>query len=256
MALITTATINTDLNKTTSDTVTGVEVGATAFIYDTSSSTGNDTLALGKNDSLLTTSKIFDSNDDDQIQFNSNTDTLQSDRTGAFDYNGGDTIHFTGVDGRSGLRYLGSRDGYFVYADYTVRTGVSQLGLKAREGTVNDDTIKGSGVADGFLYDTALGLDLGHDTITNFAANDRIVTTTQIFDSNHDGKISFAGNKALDLPGDMGNEPIGINGEMGGIASITDTSGKVVTALYLVDDQVINGVHYYSYASHPATASL
>jgi hypothetical protein len=250
MALITTATINNDLNASTSDLVTGVAVGATAFIYNTSDDTGQDTLALGKNDSLLTTLKIYDSNDDWQVQFNSNTDTVQADRISDGSFAGDDTIKFTAVDGRAGIRYLGERDGYFVYADMTVRTGVKALGLKDREGTVNDDAIAGSGVADGFFYDTALGLNLGNDTITAFAANDRLVTTTEIFDSNGDGKINFSGNKAVDLPGDVGNES-GSGNELGGIASLTDMSGKLITALYLVDTDVVNGVTYYQYGTTP-----
>ncbi|MGJ3626855.1 hypothetical protein AB5I41_08130 [Sphingomonas sp. MMS24-JH45] len=139
---------------------------------------------------------------------------------------GSDTVAFTGLSA-AGLRLLGSNEEGFLYADATVRpTG-------AIEGRLGNDTLRGDTgdrTSQVFFFDTALGLDFGNDRITNFGANDLLVTTSQIRDSDGDGIVTFGGNRVLDLPDG------------------TTVNIRLVTALAFDGSETVNGVTYYTYS--------
>lgn len=216
---------------------------AQAFSFG-SGSTGDDTISsFGKNDSLLVDIKLFDGNNDGIITFGAN---------GVLDLDGGDknidTVVVNGIDGSSGLRYLGTRDGHYAYADATVRPkGVI-------ESKISDDNLTGTNKADTFFFDNALGLFLGNDNIFKFGANDRLVTTSKIYDGNHDGYINFATNQKLDLSGAFGpkdSDPSGDNGpdHPGGQISIYSDAGSTLITQLQYDNVVShNGVNYYVYS--------
>lgn len=244
--LVTSADQNWDLNIPGDNTVTG-SANADAFVLCSDAVTGDDTLNFGKNDSLLTTKKIFDSNNDGIIQFGSNG-LLDVDRT-SLSNTGADNLTLNGINGNSGLRFLGDREGYYVYADATVR-------LKGfLEGKVNDDSLTGTSKNDVFFYDTGLGLFLGNDNIYKFGANDRLVTTSQIYDSDNNGFINFGSNHHLDLPGDEGNEPSSPSSDLGGNLHIYDNSGHEIFTLQFDGTNVVNGVTYYIYSLPGGSAS-
>lgn len=219
------------------DTLIGTSA-AQAFVIDNRSSTGQDTITtFGKNDSLLTTEKLFDSNGNDIITFGGDK---------ALDVygQGNDEIKMGGVNPSKGVRYLGEgvQDGvtYYVYATATVRpTG-------AIEGKVSNDVLKATDAADTFFYDTALGLNLGNDTIVGFGVGDKIVTTSKIWDSNKDGFITFGANGTLQIPGAKGGMKSDLNGDNGNIAFQDSDPFKLMFTGTTVKD----GVTYYNYEYH------
>jgi len=216
--------------------------GATSYSF--SGGTGDDTLeGFDKNDSILNYQKIFDGNGDGIIDFGANG-VLDIDRTSAKKA-GADQITLLGMESKS-LRYLGSKEGYFVYADASVK-------LKGfTEATVGNDALDGAGAAKKFFYDTALGLNLGGDTITNFGVDDRIVTTTRVHNGPDAGAIiTFGKNGVLDLPGDT-DGMVGDNGPTeGGQIALSNTFGLAIDHLSLLDHQVVGGVDYYYYGISP-----
>lgn len=236
MVLITSASAN---NETTSgnDVITGTS-GPDAFIIDNTAPTGQDTITFGKNDSFLFKEKLFDSNNDGIITFGSDK---KLDVFG--DVSGNDEISVIGVNPDTGIRYLGSKDGYFVYANAAVR----QKGFT--EGTVNNDTFDATKGDKKFFYDTALGLNLGDDTITNFTLGDKIITTSAIYDSNNDGIIDFGSNGLLDLPGASGGTAANL-----GFGGTIDIDG--VDSLAYLGSYTKSGVTYYEYGLHDTGAAL
>ncbi|RWM79249.1 MAG: hypothetical protein EOR81_12285 [Mesorhizobium sp.] len=231
-----------DGSASTDDTLTGPAYHNTFFVAEEGVS-GHDRITnFGKDDVFATSKALFDSNGDGIITFGTNK-VLDLDGPDA----GIDTVKFDGLDAKKGLRFLGEGcDDVFVYADATVRP------LKALEGKLGDDSLTGDNPdakANKFFFDTALDLNLGHDTIFNFGARDILATTTKQFDSNNDGKIDFGSNDLLDLSGGLGGpgDP-GLPGEVGDIA-IKNTTGNTITTLEF-DGQVDHGgVHYYVYST-------
>lgn len=239
MTLITSANSVDMAANGTADVIVGTS-GADAYIV-ADGAVGDDTIqTFGKNDTLLTTKKIFDSNNDGIISFGSNG-VLDVDRTSGFNP-GEDQLTLGGLNPEKGLRYLGTKDGYFVYATATVKPKGSI------EGTVNDDALVGTANADKFFYDTALGLDLGSDTITNFGHDDRLITTVALYDSNSDGFINFGVNGVLDLPGSTGPSAGDPSNHLGGQLDVFDTDGNDVVGLFFDGSTTVNGVTYYYYS--------
>lgn len=235
-----------DMSSSASQTFTGSAKPETFFV---GVGGGADTIVgFGKNDLLVMKSKIFDSNNDGLINFGKNKLLdLDGTRDGL-----GDTINFQGTI--KGLRYLGSdAEGNHAYADISVR----KAGWL--EGTLADDTLDTSGGNKTVLFDTALDLNWGKDTINNFGVGDRFLTTSKMFDSNDDGTIDFAGNNLLDLTGSpllgslikpggpLGHEgnPTG-NSPWGQVAFFGE-GGEQITALKLLDTQTAGTVTYYVY---------
>lgn len=200
--------------------------------------TGNDTLSdFGKNDLLVVDVKIFDSNKDGIIEFGKN---------GVLDLDGPDasldTITFT--NDVSALRYLGTDgNGHFAYADASVRLA------GFREGWLSNDVLTGQAKAENFFYDTALDVNWGQDTIRKFGADDRLVTTSKIFDGNGDNIINFDKNGKLDLSGsvELGHAGNQNQASPWGQVTIYDTSNTKVTELAYLSHETVNGVDYYYY---------
>lgn len=103
---------------------------------------------------------------------------------------------------------------------------------------MGDDAFAGTRKADAFFFNTALGLDLGHDTVTQFSTGDRIVTTTQLA-QDADGHVELNnGTLSLSQRG----------GVSAGTVELLDASGHEISGLHLVSEQQMNGLTYYSYA--------
>lgn len=229
MPLISTASA---VATTSGDDTLGTAGVSESFIVDNTTATGADTFTFEGRDSLLTTVKLYDSNNDGIITFGS--DKLLD--TGA--PSGDDQISMVGVAANKGVRYLGEKDGYYVYA--------SAVTKKAGwiEGTVNDDVLHATAGNDVFLFDTALGLNLGTDKIEGFAAGDKIVTTSQIWDHNSDGTINTGDNGLLDLPGAYG----GVASDEGGGAGGQVDIGANTHLHFDGTTAGANGTTYYTYS--------
>ncbi len=234
--LITTADNTIMLNNGTNDTVANT-TGATAFSFS-AGNTGDDQIEnFGKNDTILNYQKIFDGNNDGIIDFGANG-ILDIDRTSKKNP-GADQITLQGMESKQ-LRYLGEKGGAFVYADASVKLA------GFTEGTVGNDKLDASAGSKKFFYDTALGLNLGGDTITGFGADDQIVTTSQIFNGKAGAdagvQIKFGNNGVLDLSGEMMNTKGDDGAAHGGQIDLVGVSG-----LYLQSTNEVNGVTYYHY---------
>ncbi|RWM79251.1 MAG: hypothetical protein EOR81_12295 [Mesorhizobium sp.] len=238
-----------DGSAATDDVLTGPAFHNTFFVAEEGTS-GHDRITNFAKDDVFATSKaLFDSNGDGIITFGTNK-LLDLDGPDA----GIDTVSFDGLDAKKGLRFLGEGcDDVFVYATATVRP------KGALEGRLGDDALAGDNPdakANTFFFDTALDLNLGHDKITNFGGKDILVTTTQLFDSNNDGKIAFGPNHLLDLSGGLGGpgDP-GSPGEVGDIA-IKNTGGAAVTSLEFDGLVAHSGVNYYVYSGIGSAAGM
>lgn len=110
-----------------------------------------------------------------------------------------------------------------------------------------NEVLMGTATADTFFFDTASGASFGTDTIRNFGAEDRLVTTTAIFDSNHDGKISANASDRFTLPAEIGDSGAS------GTVKIFSTTEKAVSSIYLVDTVVENGVTHFVYGTPAPT---
>lgn len=202
----------------TSDDVAPV---SKAFSFDIAAKTGAARIALDKNDVVVTTRALPDGNKDGLIQ----AGVVESGRDGRFHLDGtktGDTVTIAGV---KTLRHLGAdKDGH-LYADASVRvvgSKESKLGADSLAGDVGDRK------ADMFFFDTALGRDLGPDTLLRFGDKDRIVTTTAL-----DGLVSNGG--VFELDG-------------GGSVKVTNLKGSPVGQLEFDGMTSRGGVDYYVYS--------
>lgn len=250
-------------------------VGADAYYFDNTrggSSVGDKTFTdFGLNDSLLASAEIFDGNNDGYIVLGGNA-RLDVERSSS--RNGG-TAQFNMISDQGesiyAMRELGSKggvgaNGAFVYADAATRVdlynslnGSNQLtpagngflyaGTEANviEGTVGDNTLTGTDGADYFLFDTALGLNLGRDTITNFGAGDVIVTTSEIWNQNENGAITYGGNRVLDLPGSEGGISTDPSQNPGGQIVFGSAGSPTPSSLTILAQQTIDDHTYYFY---------
>jgi hypothetical protein len=241
--LDTTATVTVvDLNNTNDE----IDISGNALadaVYFGNGLAGDDRIiGFGKNDSIINYTKIFDGNFDGIIDFGPNG-VLDIDRVSAKNA-GADQITVQGLLGGK-LRYLGTKnsaDDYgtaHVYADASVRLA------GFTEGKVSDDLFDASTGNRTYFYDTALGLNLGEDTITGFGLGDRIATTTRIHNGPDEGAtITFGQNHVLDLPGEQ-DASAGDMGESAG-GQIDFVSPDIDSLEYLGSSNV-NGVTYYYY---------
>jgi len=205
---------------------------------------GDDTIDnFERIDSLVTHKKIFDGNNDGYIVFGANG-VLDVDRYGSGNSKAGaDQLTLTGST--AVLRYLGTKDGSdFVYADAAVRLDLLAAHSNTIEGTVGNDSFDASQARNIYLYDTALGINLGGDTITGFGCGDYIVTTHQIYDGNGDGVINWGYNDVLDLAAGEGAPSVtGPDTNPGGQI---DFAGEV-SSLTLDHTEVSGTSTYYFY---------
>lgn len=199
----------------TADFIAGTD-GSTVYVV-ADGKVGDDTLANFETwDSLVTHKKIYDSNNDGIVWFGGN-DVLDIDRTSSKNA-GADQLTFTGDV--AGVRYLGTKDGLdFVYADALTLLKLEKIvGQNVIEGTVGNDSFD-AGTGDNiYLYDNALGLNLGGDTILNFGKGDVLVTTQELFDSDMSQSVTFGRNAVLDLAG--GVDPLKTGGDVGAAGQI------------------------------------
>lgn len=112
---------------------------------------------------------------------------------------------------------------------------------------LGDDKLAGTAQKDLFFFDTASGAALGNDTIRNFGAGDRIVTTSKIFDANHDGRIKANSSDRLVLPTVESNET------GSGSLKLFNQNGKAISNIALVESYVEHGHTYYVYGAQGDT---
>ncbi|MEG3166336.1 Ig-like domain-containing protein, partial [Sphingomonas sp. PB2P19] len=227
-----------DGSASSSEVLTGPR-GANAFYFDVNEKSGNDTVVnLEGSDVLIFSNALNDGNGDGLITFSGNR--LRVDRT-----NTGDVLILTDV---SSLRYLGAAmDGAHVYADGAVKpegTLESLLGNDRMSGDIVDKGVQK------FFFDTALGFDLGDDTIVNMGKKDILVTTTALSDGDHDGIVGSGAGAQFDL----GKTPQTI-GDAGHV-NIFNTTGAAVNTLEFDGSVIHDGVSYYVYSLEGSTGGL
>lgn len=212
-----------------SEILTG-KSGANSFFFD-EGVTGNDRiLNFEKSDVLVLEKALYDGNKDGIIALSGNVLSIDAPKAG-------DMLR---IDGVSALRFLGTDDaGHAVYADASTRP------RGAKESTLADNAFtgdKGDKKKDVFFFDTALGADLGSDTINLFGKRDLIATTTKLADGNNDGIVT----------GDNGL--FALSDGLGSIA-LKGTSGAAVSSIEF-DGAVVRGdVTYYVYSLVGSTAT-
>jgi hypothetical protein len=110
-----------------------------------------------------------------------------------------------------------------------------------------NDVLTGTDKVDTFFFDTASGASFGADTIRKFGIEDKLVTTTAIFDSNNDGKISANASDRFSLPSEISDS------SASGTLKIFSTTDKSVSSIRLLDTVVENGVTHYVYGTSAST---
>lgn len=242
----TAATVNVEANG--ADDVYSGASGATAFVIADGAVGDDNFLDFGSDDSLITGRRIFDGNGDGYIQFGANG-VLDVDRTSARRA-GEDQLQLVGGSDSTitEIRYLGSKGGQFVYADAGTRRELIDAldGFQVVEGTVADDTLSGASGATAFLYDNALGLNLGGDVINGFGNDDLLVTTSKLFDRTGNDIVTFSNNLVLDLSG--ANGPQSSDPATGPGGQIDLNAPNRLAVSYLGEGE-IDGVTYYYYGT-------
>ncbi|MEG3166561.1 Ig-like domain-containing protein, partial [Sphingomonas sp. PB2P19] len=227
-----------DGSASSNNVLTGAS-GANAFYIDVAAKSGNDTVVnLEGSDVLIFSHVLNDNNGDGLITFSGNK--LRVDGTVK-----GDILTLTDV---SSLRYLGAAmDGAHVYADGAAKP------KSALESVFGDDRLAGD-LTDKkiqkFFFDTALGFDLGDDTIVNMGKKDILVTTTALSDGDHDGIVGSGAGAQFDL----GKTPQTI-GDAGHV-NIFNTTGAAVNTLEFDGSVIHDGVSYYVYSLEGSTGGL
>lgn len=205
--------------------------GRDKFVFDQAVKTGADTVkGFGREDVLVAKKALPDGDRDGLV-------ALAKD--GTLDLgSGGGTVKMAGVG--AGLRLVGHTAEGYVYGAADVRPAGALEGKLGSADALKGDA--GDKKANAFFFDTALGMDMGHDTVAGFGAKDVLVTTSALADvaagrgvSAGAGGFSFAG---------------------GGGVAVTDAAGHAVTTLEFDGDQVIGGVHYYAYSLAGSAAGL
>lgn len=227
-----------DGSSSASQTLTGTS-GNDMFFFDIAKNSGTDTIKnFSHEDVLATTAKLFDGNGDGIIKFAANS--LSLDAPNSDDY--------AVIEGVSALRLMGTdAAGRYIYADASVRPQGAEEGTLANDKLSGDSTEK---TASQFFFDTALGRDLGHDTLSNFGNKDVLVTTVALPDDGT-GHVKLGAKGMLDLGSnasvDLGDVTIG--GLKGASVSTLEFDGAVSH----------DGTTYYVYSldgSAAGTAAL
>ncbi len=227
-----------DGSSSASQTLTGTS-GNDMFFFDIAKNSGTDTIKnFSHEDVLATTAKLFDGNGDGIIKFAANS--LSLDAPNSDDY--------AVIEGVSALRLMGTdAAGRYIYADASVRP------QGAEEGTLGNDKLSGDSTektASQFFFDTALGRDLGHDTLSNFGNKDVLVTTVALPDDGT-GHVKLGAKGVLDLGSNAGVDlgDVTIGGLKGASVSTLEFDGAVLH----------DGLTYYVYSldgSAAGTAAL
>lgn len=181
------------------DTYYGSETNF-AFVVE-NGDVGHDIIkSFGRDDSLITHAKIFDGNKDGMIAFGRNG-LLDIDRVSSRKA-GNDQLKLEDQNGSIGeIRYLGETSGQYVYASAATLHEFYDKYLFGIEGTVgydrisfHDDTMGYEGPG-ALLVDNRLGLNLGHDSISDMREGDSIVTTRKLADADTNGIPEGFSNK-------------------------------------------------------------
>jgi Ca2+-binding RTX toxin-like protein len=231
-----------DGSAATNDVLTGAD-GHNTFFFQLAASTGADEITnFGKTDVIATDSPLSDGNGDGIIKLGYN---------GLLNLDGseiGDSVKIDGIS-NAGLRLMGQDNGVFVYADASVRP---QGAVESHIGSETLTGDAGDAKSQTFFYDTALGLNLGSDTIKDFGAKDILVTTTAFSDGNGDGVITDSA-KVFHL-----SAPVDGSSSSDGPGSIAmyDASNTEIDSLKYDGVVSHDGVNYYVYSGAHATAGL
>ncbi len=227
-----------DGSSSASQTLTGTS-GNDMFFFDIATNSGTDTIKnFSHEDVLATTAKLFDGNGDGIIKFAANSLSLDAPKSD----------DYAVIEGVSALRLMGTdAAGRYIYADASVRP------QGADEGTLGNDKISGDSTektASQFFFDTALGRDLGHDTLSNFGNKDVLVTTVALPDDGT-GHVKLGAKGVLDLGSNAGVDlgDVTIGGLKGASVSTLEFDGAVSH----------DGTTYYVYSldgSAAGTAAL
>lgn len=237
---------------------------ADAFVIADGNVGDDSIIGFSSNDSIVTFKKIYDGNNDGYIAFGDNQ-TLDVDRTSSRNA-GADNISVggTGDDLVSIIRYLGTKDGQFAYADagtrdslfghfdrgFTSTSGggdasVAGMGLYI-DNDVSSNTFAMGTKSVALLTDNALGLNFGSDTITGFGDDDLLVFTSALYDSDGSGIVTFGSNLVLDVSG--ANGPLKSDPRKGPGGQI-DINSPDQTQVYLLGEKSIDGTTYYYYGT-------
>jgi hypothetical protein len=226
-----------------------LEMGRANQVIISAGAVGDDVFTnFDVNDSLINYRNLGS-----DLQVSSENGTINTDESG--NTTSDDLIVLIDV-AEGGLRSLGNKSGsnMYVYADAST---LSHLNLSfgstvVSEGTVGNDRFNAGDGQHVYLYDTALGLNLGGDTIKEFGPDDLIVTTSKIFNGRADGSngISFGLNDVLDLSGEYTSESGDAGVQHGGQIALNG-----VYQLFLVNQTTgDNGVQYYFYGTQSVEA--
>jgi len=227
-----------DGSSSASQTLTGTS-GNDMFFFDIAKNSGIDTIKnFSHEDVLATTAKLFDGNGDGIIKFAANSLSLDAPRSD----------DYAVIEGVSALRLMGTdAAGRYIYADASVRPQGAEEGTLANDKMSGDSTEK---AASQFFFDTALGRDLGHDTLSNFGNKDVLVTTVALPDDGA-GHVKLGAKGVLDLGSNAGVDlgDVTIGGLKGASVSTLEFDGAVSH----------DGTTYYVYSldgSAAGTAAL
>lgn len=226
-----TPAVKHDISATTNDVVSG-GAGRDHFYVDVDATSGADRIQnFGAEDLLVTSKKLYDSNNDGSIGIQSNKLSIDAPKSK-------DTVVIEGV---STLRLLGNdADGNFVYANAATMPKGAKLSTTADQTLAADAKDK---KAQTFFFDTATGLDFGTDKITLFGNKDTIATTSAL-KLNADGKVDLAGGRLL-LDG---------SSDAFGTVDITNLKGAALSQLDFEGTVEHGGMTYYVYAMEGSTA--
>lgn len=274
--LITTASKIDVVANNSSDVYSGVATSeegvvtdrATAFVI-ADGAVGDDQLQnFGSDDSIITGKAIYDGNKDGYISFGPNN-ILDVDRTSS--RNPGEdqiSVGGTGGDLVTTIRYLGTKDEGFAYADALTRdqllghftkgftnesggtAGDSSVTQSLRiDNNVGTDTFNFGSTSVALLTDNALGLNFGGDTINGFGSDDLLIFTSKLYDSDGSGVVTFGGNLVLDLSGAGGPSSSDPSTGPGGQFDLNAPNRTAVTFL---GEKTIGDATYYYYGTASA----
>jgi hypothetical protein len=207
------------------ESLSGTAARDTFFFDVTAARTGVDTVrGFEANDVLVTRRALADKNGDGLITFSSSTLDLGD---------GASKVKLADLS-KAGLRLLGETEDGFTYGDASVR-------LKGfKEGKLGSaDTLSGGSkdtATDKFFFDTALGREMGADTVIKFGAKDVLVTTAALGTGATGSVVQATGGR------------FALGDGLGSVA-LSDMGAGAVTGLEFDGARVIDGVHYYVYSA-------
>lgn len=148
------------------------------------------------------------------------------------------------IDGVASLRLMGTdSDGTVIYASGSARP------VGALESKIGDNRLAGDATdkkAQTFFFDTALDLNLGHDTVANFGKKD-IIVTTEALSLDTTGHVARALDGSITLTG---------GGHALGELDVFAIGGSAAAALEFDGAVVRDGATYYVYSLDGSAAGV